>query len=230
LDLDGTLAPIVAEPSAACVPHETREAVGRLAAAGWRIVVVSGRPRAEARRMIGNPRVAVYGGHGLEGLPASPDSRGALARLRRVATRVEGLLPDHPGARVERKPSGVAFHDRQVPNEALAAWRRALRARLDGSNLDGLECLAGRRVLELRPAGVHKGLVVAHVLGPRRSSRTDASIVAMGDDTTDEDMFRVLGSRGLSVRIGTSTRRSLARRRLPSPRAAGRFLRLLADG
>lgn len=228
LDLDGTLAAIVPDPSAARVPAATQAAIGRLVEAGWRVVVVSGRRRAEARRMVPDRRVEVYGGHGLEGLPRRSAIRDALARIRRVATRAERLVPNHRGARVERKPAGLALHDREIPAGQVAKWRRALRALLSESDLAGIETLKGRRVIELRPSGIHKGLVVEHVLGPRPWRRTDASIVALGDDATDEDMFRALGRRGLSVRVGRSSAKTLAGRRLPSPQSAGRFLLLLA--
>lgn len=229
LDLDGTLAPIVSDPAEARVPRTTLKAMERLVDNGWRVIVVSGRPRKEARRMVPDRRISVYGGHGWEGLPSSPSMRDALGRIRAVGRRAVSLEKHHPGARVERKPAGIAFHDRQVSRDRLAAWRGAVAELLDRSDLRDVERLPGRRVLELRPVGMHKGSVITHVLGSRAGTTRDASLVALGDDTTDEDMFRAIGRRGLSVRVGLPGAVTTAARRLASPHAASRFLWCLSE-
>ncbi len=56
----------------------------------------------------------------------------------------------------------------------------------------------------------------------------DASLVGVGDDRTDEDLFRALRGRGLAVRVGRPGLRSAARCRLSSPVAVQRFLAELA--
>ena len=134
-----------------------------------------------------------------------------------------------PGALVEVKPAGVAFHDRKVAPARLAAWRRDRNRLLATLDLAGLEGLHGRRVVEFRPTGVDKGIVVRELPRSPRGPRPDASLVAIGDDRTDEDMFRELAGLGLGVRVGRPGRRTLADHRLPSPAAVGRFLALLAD-
>ena len=58
--------------------------------------------------------------------------------------------------------------------------------------------------------------------GPR--PRHDASLVALGDDRTDEDLFRALEGKGLTVRVGRPGRDTRAVPRLPSPMAVRRFL------
>jgi trehalose-phosphatase len=144
---------------------------------------------------------------------------------RPAAAAVRGF----PGARLEVKPAGIAFHDRKVPARALAELRRRIRHFLASQDLEGIDVLRGRRVVELRPAGHHKGMVVGSLPLPRGSDRRDASLVALGDDRTDEDLFRAIRGRGLAVRVGRPGKRTLARRRLASPKAVQRFLRALGD-
>jgi trehalose-phosphatase len=174
----------------------------------------------------------IFGSHGLEG-SWSGRSGGALSsglrrRLARLAEGAETLAAGVPGVLVERKPAGVAIHDRRVPANLRAGWTARLRRWLAEQDLRGLELLDGRRVVELRPVGVHKGRVAASLPEAAAAPATDHSVVAMGDDRTDEDLFRAIRGRGLSVRVGRPGKRSVARARLASPTAVCRFLRQLA--
>jgi trehalose 6-phosphate phosphatase len=232
LDLDGTLAPIAPTPRDARVPDETREALRRLLRRGWTSAIVSGRPASQVREMLPLRGLRVFGSHGLEG---SWTGRGRTAldatrrrRLARLARAGAALADRFPGALVERKPAGVAFHDRNVSSRLLGQWRRQLRETLSGEDLTGLEVLPGRRVLEIRPTGVHKGTVVQAFVESRRLRTKDESLVAIGDDRTDEDLFRAIRGRGLSVKVGRAGSETAASIRLASPTAVGRFLSALA--
>jgi trehalose 6-phosphate phosphatase len=233
LDLDGTLAPIAPTPDEAAVPEATLEALRRLVALRWTVAVVSGRPAVEVRRMVPVREVRIFGSHGLEGTwpnakrrPAPPRSQRRIERLAAAARR---LAATTPGVLIERKPAGIAVHDRRVPRRLRAAWRRRLEAWLAKRDLSGLDRLDGKCVVELRPAGVHKGRIVEALPSRPGAPRPDASLVGMGDDRTDEDLFRALRGRGLAVRVGPPGARSVARSRLPSPAAVQRFLIELAS-
>ena len=228
LDLDGTLAPIAPTPDAAMVPERTLAALRQLLGQGWTVAVVSGRPAAQVKSMVPLRGVRVFGSHGMEGSWSGPETRPALKSLRRrlgiMGRSAEKLAAATPGALVERKPAGIAFHDRNVSPEQLAAWRRSLRRWLAEQDLEGLEQIRGKRVLELRPEGVNKGLVVEWMPLPAGASYPDDSLVAIGDDKTDEDLFRALEKKGLAVRVGGPRARSIAAARLPSPLAVQGFL------
>jgi trehalose-phosphatase len=233
LDLDGTLAPIAPTPESARVPGATLEALRELVALGWTVAVVSGRPAAQVRRLIPVHAVLAFGSHGLEGswaggrpMKLDPWIRKRLSSLARAGARLASATP---GARVERKPAGIAFHDRKVPAGRLRGWRNELRAWLRGQDLEGLEVLKGRRVLELRPRGVHKGSVASRLLEHAPGRRRDESLVAIGDDRTDEDLFKAVGKRGMTIRVGREGVSTAAEERLPSPAAVRRFLTTLAE-
>ncbi len=228
LDLDGTLAPIAPAPRLARVPEPTRDALRALARSGWTLAVVTGRPGAEARRLLALRGVAVLGSHGASGRLA----RGPSRVLARIAARARSISRRTPGSLVERKPHGLAFHERGVARARRAAWRRAVRAILASEDLAGLEVLRGRSVTELRARGAHKGRALERVAGPRPTPapRTlDASLVALGDDRTHEDLFAAIRGRGLGVRVGRRGVRTGATRRLASPAAVRRFLAALAS-
>lgn len=232
LDIDGTLAPIVDRPELAKVPRATLSALRRLRETGWGVAFVSGRSARDARRLVPLRGAVVFGAHGLEGpdgplLPrvAAMRARARLATLAREGARVAAAFE---GVRLERKPYGLAFHDRELPASRARAWSRQLRSWLRGQDLDGLEIIVGKRVHEVRPAGAHKGSVAARWPPARDARPGDLSLVAAGDDRTDEDLFAALADRGLTIFVGPAGRRSRARRRLDSPDALSRFLHELA--
>jgi trehalose-phosphatase len=232
LDLDGTLAPIVDRPEDAAVSPEVRSALSRLVRAAWRVAVVSGRPALEARGLLGVEGVHVFGCHGAEGSWGGRESGGPSLAVRQRLQALEGearrLCWHVPGSRVEVKPAGIAFHDREVADEDLLRWRELVQDLLARHDLEGLERLEGKRVLELRPRGQHKGRVLQRL--PRKTMVSfDASLVVVGDDRTDEDMFEALGPRGLSVLVSEEDLPTRAVRRLRSPADVAELLERLGD-
>jgi len=236
LDVDGTLAPIAPSPEDAAVPAATLTSIERLVGAGWTVVLVSGRPVAEIRSMVPVDRIVAIGSHGLEGGFDGSDERGLsvpddiVERLDELESDAAGLAEGFPGVRIERKPAGLAFHDRLLAGEHLQTWRERLAGWLAGKHLEGLARLEGKRVLELRPHGVDKGRVVRAVVERLELPGEDRSFVALGDDVTDEDMFREIRGIGLAVLVGEEDRVTLATRRIDSPEATGEFLAALAEG
>ncbi|MEZ0332753.1 MAG: trehalose-phosphatase, partial [Gemmatimonadales bacterium] len=87
-----------------------------------------------------------------------------------------------------------------------------------------VEILAGNRVLEIRPYGVHKGGILAP-MSPERQART--TILAIGDDRTDEDLFTSLSPDAISVKVGPGSTR--ARFRLESTSSVRALLQMLVE-
>jgi trehalose 6-phosphate phosphatase len=236
LDVDGTLAPIAPTPDQAAVPVATRASIERLAEAGWQVVLVSGRPVAEIRSMVPAEGVVAFGSHGLEGGFGGSDTAETrlpadlAERLDVLEAQAASLARKSPGARIERKPAGLAFHDRLVPDDRLRAWRERLSAWLDGIPLEGFDRLEGKRVLEIRPVGFDKGRVVRIVVERLGVSGPDRSLVAIGDDVTDEDMFTQIRGVGLAVLVGEANRVTSATHSVESTEEVGRFLSALVDG
>jgi trehalose-phosphatase len=236
LDVDGTLAPIAPTPEDAVVPTATLTSIGCLVSDGWKVVLASGRPVAEIRSMVPVAGVVAFGSHGLEGgFDGSDQGRipvpeVILVKLDELESEAIGLAEGFPGVRVERKPAGLAFHDRLLSDEHLQAWRQELTGWLDGKQLEEFARLGGKRVLELRPQGCDKGRVVRVVVERLGLSAEDRSFVAVGDDVTDEDMFREIRGIGLAVLVGDEDRATSATRRIRSSEATGEFLAALARG
>ena len=227
VDLEGSLAvnPVVSE--------EARSALGRLARVGWRVAVVSSRAATDARACVSVEGVHVFGCHGAEGSWGGRET-GALSlsvkkRLQSLEVEARRLTWYVNGSQVEIKPAGIAFHDREVADDDVARWRGLVEELLSKYDLTGLERLHGERVLELRPAGQHKGKVLQRLPRAPRGA-FDASLVVVGDDRRDGELFEPLKNRGLSVLVAAEDAPTRAVRRLEDRSEVVRFLELLADG
>lgn len=205
-DIDGTLAPIVPDPSDAAVTPRTREALGRLVAAGVKVAFVTGRTLEAATRILGIEGAWVAANHGLDLLIDGREETPAEVRpyigWARDVLREMGQI-DAPGVFVEDKGAILAFHYRRSdgPDDAQSAIRAAI-ARSDAARHFRVQ--EGRKVYELRPPlAIDKGTAVDS-MARRMGAR---SVMVMGDDATDVDMFaavsrmRLTGMRGVCVAV-----------------------------
>ena len=190
LDVDGTLAPIVARPELSAVPEETRDEVRRLAGRYALVAAVSGRSGVDAARLVGVDGVVYVGVHGLE---LAPEAERWRETLRPFAAERWPWVED--------KGLTVAFHWREAPDEADAV--RALETVAERAESLGLEARWGRKVLEVRPpVAADKGTAVRALLAERGLRRA----LYAGDDTTDLDAFRGgLDGLELGVRVAVAS-------------------------
>ena len=257
-DFDGTLSPIVLEPTAARIVPAARSALRRLARLAEarpdrvRVVVLSGRT---ARDVAGRVRVGGVAYHGNHGIEAGTLGRGDRPERLEVASDA-ALEPFVPGASalgravarrlgspgwlfVEDKGPSVAFHFRQAPDpeQARAALLEAIEAVETEVGDHGLSAIDGRRVIELRPAEAGgKGTSVERLIERNRPG----SVLAMGDDRTDAEAFAVvreardagrldgLALAVLGARETPPEIHATADAALPDPAAAARVLTLVA--
>jgi trehalose 6-phosphate phosphatase len=177
LDVDGTLAPIVARPELARVLPEIPPILARLASRLAVVAAISGRPSSQVHELVDVEGVLAVGTHGLEDEP--PMTPEALAAIEAAAAAV--------GAWVEPKGAAAAVHFRGLddPAAAKAAAEPELAA---VAAAHGLELLGGKRILELTPPGPRKGGAVARLV---REHELEAVLFA-GDDVGDLDAFAVL--------------------------------------
>ncbi|HXF73203.1 MAG TPA: trehalose-phosphatase [Actinomycetota bacterium] len=179
LDLDGTLAEIVARPELARPVPGAREAVAALVPRYRLVAVLTGRPSAEAAAILGVEGVRYVGLYGMGDAPAPPP---ALARaVGRAAASVAG-------AWVEDKGASLAVHYRQAPDprSARARLARSLRA---AARAAGWEVVEGKMVLEVVPPGrPMKGAAIGTLV---RETGISAALYA-GDDVADLDAFDAL--------------------------------------
>ncbi len=227
-DYDGTLSPLVADPSQARALPECVTALKALAQLpATHAAVVSGRARADLAALsgLGEP-VILVGSHGAEfsdGTLTGLDPQRRALRAQ-VAASVRALLAEgRPGVLVEEKPASVAVHVRQASREDAAYTLDAVR-RGPGAT-PGVHLTVGHEVLELSVIDAGKGHAV-DVL--RRELAADA-VLFVGDDVTDENAFARLRQqqRGTDVGVKVGPGRTGAAYRVASPREVTPLLELL---
>ena len=151
-----------------------------------------------------------------------------LPSLDRVEKRLRCDLRHVAGAVVERKPFSVAVHDRRVPErqrpEVDAALRRA------AADAPDLRITSGKMVSDLQPdIPWDKGRAVARLLEVMVDDAEVAVPIYVGDDLTDEDAFRLLRRRGITVLVGSPAGPTGARYGLEDPDQVRMFLDVLAS-
>jgi trehalose 6-phosphate synthase/phosphatase len=227
LDYDGTLVPIEPAPHLA-VPDEGL--VSLLEALGTRpgtdVHVVSGRPREFLDTWFGRLPVALWAEHGLWRRPA-PGQPWEMAMdvpsgwIEGISPILEQFTAATPGSLLEIKSASVAWHYRMAHPEFGARQAHELRMLLgDALSNQPLEVLEGKKVIEVRLRGVSKALIARGVLAAGADA---ASILAAGDDRTDEELFAALPSTSVTVAIGPVPRG--AKYWVPDCRAARDLLR-----
>jgi trehalose 6-phosphate phosphatase len=234
LDFDGTLAPIVARPEDAALHVDVQSALSLLAQrSDTHIALISGRGLHDLRQRAPIPGAFYAGNHGLE--IDGPhlqrihhDAQRAVPRLAQLAARLEQALEQWPGAQVEDKGLTLSVHYRRVPDaETAARVRAAVNACTQGET--GLRVTRGRKVVEIRPlVDWHKGRALLFVRESLEQRFGPAPAAFIGDDTTDEDAFRVLGQDDYPIRVGTEPPADTAASALLSdPQDVAVFLRAL---
>lgn len=221
-DFDGTLAPIVTDRDAARMPARTRALLRKLTRC-YRCAVISGRSMRDlVPRLSGMKFEFLAGNHGVEWSGSAGDSSALRRRVRSWLRRLRDRLGDQDGIEFEDKTYSLTIHFRRARNRARAE-RTILRA---ARAMRGARIVGGKCVVNLVPArGADKG---SAILGIWRRSRA-RSVLYVGDDVTDEDVFALSGRSGLvTVRIRAS-RKSRAEYFLREQKEIDRLLRALLE-
>ncbi|HVQ14671.1 MAG TPA: trehalose-phosphatase, partial [Vicinamibacterales bacterium] len=198
---------------------------------GIRIDIVSGRPRETLELWLGHLPIALWAEHGFWHRPGPDEPWQAAADIpadwiQRIGSILEQFTTSTPGSHVETKSASIAWHYRRAERELGARQAHELRLLLgDALNDQPFEVIEGKKVIEVRLRGVSKALVARRVLS---EVDADGQLVAIGDDLTDEELFRALPFSSVTVAVGNQP--TSARYRLPDYRAVRVVLRtLLAD-
>lgn len=224
LDVDGTLIDIAERPELVVVPSDLPPALRQAAdAIGGSLALVSGRTIDTLDALFAPVKLTAVGLHGTEyrspegeiiHVPPPPQ----LELLRPALTELAGRFP---GAHLEDKGRAIAVHYRAVP-EAEEEIRRRVEEWAEGSG-GTLAAQKGKMVIELKPAGAGKGTAVERLLQvPPFAGRVP---MAIGDDITDEEMFKVVNRfGGLTFRVGAPDRPTEATAHIESPADVRRWL------
>ncbi|HSX44075.1 MAG TPA: bifunctional alpha,alpha-trehalose-phosphate synthase (UDP-forming)/trehalose-phosphatase [Candidatus Saccharimonadales bacterium] len=205
LDYDGTLRDFVASPkqSLARPSRKVKSVLKRLASDPKnQIVIVSGRPKNVLNDFFEGMGLGLIAEHGGWILNAGSWVKSSLTSRKwkaAVLPILENYTARTPGSELEEKDFSLVWHFRQVaPDLAFVRaqeLKKELKNALKGSDVGVYE---GNKVVEVKPRRMHKGAIVTELL----TSQQWDFVMAIGDDYTDEDMFRALPERAYTINVG----------------------------
>ena len=227
LDHDGTLVPFSKRPSDA-VPSAPLLATLRLLAADPRnaVAIVSGRDRETLGTWYEGLPLYLIAEHGA--YTRSPAGEWSDPRLTAdwkgaVITLFQQFLDRCPGSLVEEKSTAVAWHYRgAVQDLGFLRSRELVNVLNDMARSFDFQIIEGSKVIEVRPMGIDKGAAVKRSLIERPAEM----VMAIGDDRTDEDIFKVMPIDAVSIKVGMAP--SFARYNVRSHEDVLAFLGTLA--
>ncbi len=205
LDIDGTLIDLATTPDGIVVPVDlpaNLDAVSKKL--GGALALVTGRALPYADRLFEPYQFPIAGLHGAERrmtdgtvdrVTVSPEFEILKARLFADTAGWDGVL-------IEDKGAAIGAHYRQAPERQADLEALMECAAADAGRDFTLQ--RGKMVIEIRPARASKGEALRSFFSePPFAGRLP---VAIGDDLTDEAMFRTANALGgRSIRIGDAT-------------------------
>ncbi|KAL5598550.1 hypothetical protein BROUX41_003520 [Berkeleyomyces rouxiae] len=232
-DYDGTLTPIVREPSMAVPSDRIIKALQLLSEDPNNLVwIISGRDQEFLQQHLGHiTQLGFSAEHGSfmrhpgneewENLAEKYDM-GWQKEVDVIFQKYTDMLP---GCHIERKRCALTWHYRQAHDQEKAlAMSRECQKELEqevGQSWD-VEVMPGKANLEVRPTFINKGEIVKRLVKSYTGSDASGKLefaLCVGDDFTDEDMFRSLNACSdrempsnhvFTVTVGASSKMTLA--------------------
>lgn len=229
-DYDGTLAPIVKDPAQAIISDELKELILDLAKRDT-VVIISGRDRQFLSNLFHELPVHIIAEHGA--LIKTKESADWVLDESYEENWKDSIRPildlyarRCPGAFVEEKETSLAWHYRTADDKEYALRRAQeltwqLRSFIQPEL--NLQIIDGNKVVEVKKTAFNKGTAARSFV-----EKGDYDfILAMGDDTTDEDMFMALPTSAYTIKIGDDL--SAARNHIRSQDEVLNFLRFMVS-
>ncbi len=206
IDYDGTLTPISKSPEMAILNKSTKKILVALASDSRnKIVIVSGRDKDFIDAQFKNMNVTMIAEHGYFVKYPEGEWESQFDTDFSWKKKIEPLLEDYVdrcnGSMIEEKQCSLVWHYRNADEDMATLRINELRDDLSEilRNETRLHILEGDKVLEIKSVMYDKGMAASEIL-----KKEDFDfILALGDDHTDEDLFKVIPENGFTVKVGS---------------------------
>ncbi len=238
LDYDGTLTPIVSTPEKAFISQEVKGLLNELSKSPTcKLAIISGRSLSDIKALVGLKDIIYAGNHGLEieGPKIKFESQ-VSPRLKSIIRHIYedavSKLSKIKGVLIEDKGLTISVHYRLVDEKDIREFLSIFNE-ITGSYIvrSKIKINTGKKVYEIRPPVMwDKGKVVLWLLAREEflSGKNKIFPVYIGDDVTDEDAFKALKNKGLTIFVGEQSN-SAAQYYLKTIEEVTEFLRLISD-
>jgi trehalose-phosphatase len=233
LDYDGTLTPIRKKPKLARLKTRRKALLTKLAKSNcYSVFIISGRSLKDVKRLIGLNCISYVGNHGIEcegpGLkyvngPAKALKKpiqGAYARLKKKI-KIKGII-------LENKTYTLSLHYRLADPKKIPTLKKIFYDTISTlRKAKKIKITEGKKILEIRPdVEWNKGKIVNWIL---KKEKKNILPIYIGDDKTDEDAFKALRRKGVTILVSKNRKKTSARYRLNSPKEVIKFLYEFVD-
>lgn len=205
LDYDGTLVRLQPDHKANIKPSRKLSAtLARLAnSKDTQVCIISGRNYKTLQKWLGSIRsLSLIAEHGAWIKTNGKWTKAAASikdEEKAILSAMDHITKRTPGSEVEQKTTSLVWHYRKVPSELAYVRKmnllRELHNVISGNNLSIHQ---GSKIIEVKPKSINKGNVVGTIL---KDNPADF-ILCIGDDYTDEDMFKTLPGSAYTVKVG----------------------------
>lgn len=229
LDYDGTLSGFKANPQDAFPDDEVLDIVKKLTADDKNeVTIISGRDRETLEKWFKGYDVNLIVEHGVW-----TRVRGGKWKMlqqinadwkENIRPALESFVDRTPGAFIEEKNYSLVWHYRKAEPEQGVLRANELKDELTSLIANhNLEIMEGNKVIEVKSGGINKGAAAMRFLG----NKDFEFILAIGDDWTDEFMFRELPEMAVTVKVGMVN--TAAKFKVESVAAVRKLLKSLAE-
>lgn len=225
LDYDGTLVPFRKRPEDAFPTKELLDMLSRLAADPKnKVVVSSGRDRRTLDKWLGGLPIGLAAEHGAfykeDGVWHS--KKPEIEWDKEIIDIIKHIVKRTPRSKIEVKDTALVWHYRNV-DTWLADLRvtQLINALINPCSRLNLQIMKGNKIVEVKYTDITKGSEAARLV-----NQDDYDfIMAIGDDTTDEDMFLALPEEAITIKVGRSS--NVSKFNIPTQTQTLRFLEKL---
>jgi trehalose 6-phosphate synthase/phosphatase len=226
LDYDGTIVPFAMKPDCAKPDRELLKLLERLCSINKNTVcIISGRNSDWLDEQVGHISLCMIAEHGGKIKWKKDEWKYQLLaeaawkeEIMKVMTSYTLTCAD---SFVEEKEFSIVWHYRNAEMETAKLISAKLYEELSKYvNNSDIQVMRGNKIIEVRTKGIGKGLIVEKIL----SQHSYDFILAMGDDSTDEDMFKMLAQENNSHTVKIGKEASFAKYNLPTQQMAISFL------
>ena len=238
LDYDGTLTPIVETPNKAVISKEIKDLLDKLSTSPHcRVAIISGRSLSNIKAIVGLKDIIYVGNHGLEieGPKIKFESHVSprlKSVIRNIAEELAKRFSSIKGVLIEDKGLTLSIHYRLVDKKDMPCFERFFSEVTNPYAVrDKIKINSGKKVYEIKPpVQWDKGKVVLWLMARQQFASGENKVlpVYIGDDVTDEDAFKVLKRKGLTIFVGEPGG-SAATYYLKDAEEVNRFLHLMLD-
>lgn len=231
LDYDGTLREFETIPDHASPTRAILSLLDRMKRdPGMDVFIISGRTREDLGNWLGGKGVGLVAEHGLVWRGAEDVEWQTLVEgldlswKEPVLDIFRAYADSTPGVRVEEKPTSLVWHYRRADPE-YGTWKahQLVSEMREIMTNHPVEIGHGQKIVEVGSIHVSKGAALRMLAAKREYDL----LFCVGDDVTDESMFRVEEERMFSIKIGSAP--TLAKFRLKTPHALRLFMDRLLE-